>query len=68
MLEQQQSGILTQIETDENDNLVLPFPSEILEAVGWQAGDVLSIDIFAGRVVFRKEPGSPENGAGTYEG
>lgn len=48
------SGIVTQLETDENDNLVLPFPDELLDVLGWKEGDTLNIDIFAGRIIFQK--------------
>lgn len=47
-------GITTTLQTDEDDNLVLEFPNEILEAVGWKEGDTLDIQVFAGRVVFSK--------------
>lgn len=50
----ERSGIITQLETDENDNLVLPFPDELLDVLGWAEGDTLNIDIFAGRIIFQK--------------
>lgn len=65
---QEQSGIVTQIELDENDDIVLPFPDEILEAVGWQEGDWLNIDIFAGRIIITKVPEGSGDGIGTLEG
>lgn len=63
----EQSGIVTKIEIDENDDIVLPFPSEILEAVGWQEGDLLNIDIFAGRIIIQKIPEGSGDGVGTPE-
>lgn len=47
-------GITTTIQTDEEDNLILDFPTEILEALNWGEGDTLDIQVFAGRVVFSK--------------
>jgi hypothetical protein len=48
------SGFLTTLETDENDNLILDFPNELLELLDWEKGDLLSIDTFAGRIIFSK--------------
>lgn len=48
------SNLTTQLTTDENGNLVLDFPDEILHALNWTEGDLLGIEIFAGRVIFRK--------------
>lgn len=47
-------GITTTLQTDDEDNLVLEFPTEILEAMGWGEGDTLDIQVFAGRLVFAK--------------
>lgn len=63
----EQSGVLIQLEVDENDDLVLPFPSEILEVLGWEEGDCLSVDVFAGRIVIRKVSEGFGNGVGTPE-
>jgi bifunctional DNA-binding transcriptional regulator/antitoxin component of YhaV-PrlF toxin-antitoxin module len=48
------SGILTKLETDENGDIVLPFPDEILDSLDWKEGDTLNVDIFAGRLVFKR--------------
>jgi len=29
------------LEEDEDGNLVLPFPDEMIESLGWQEGDIL---------------------------
>lgn len=47
-------GVTTTIQTDEEDNLILDFPTEILEALDWGEGDTLDIQVFAGRVIFSK--------------
>ena len=41
-------------EEDENGNLVLPFPEELLEALGWTEGTVLDFDIVGDRLVIRE--------------
>lgn len=47
-------GIITQLETDEDGNLALNFPEELLEALDWREGDFLDIQAFAGRIVLSK--------------
>jgi antitoxin component of MazEF toxin-antitoxin module len=56
-------GIITEIETDEEDNLVLNFPTELLEALGWEEGDYLDIQVFAGRIILSKlsDEGTPDS-------
>lgn len=44
----------TQLHSDENGNLTLEFPDELLQAIGWGDGDILGIETFAGRIIFRK--------------
>jgi hypothetical protein len=46
--------IITQLTEDENGNLALEFPDEIIEAMDWTEGDTLAIEVFAGRIIFRK--------------
>lgn len=41
-------------ESDEEGNLVLEFPDELLEMAGWEVGDELSIEAIANRIVLRK--------------
>jgi hypothetical protein len=47
-------SLVTSLRSDEEGNLSFDFPEEIIEAVGWKEGDALSIEVFAGRVIFRK--------------
>jgi bifunctional DNA-binding transcriptional regulator/antitoxin component of YhaV-PrlF toxin-antitoxin module len=58
------SGVITKLETDENGNLVLDFPTEILDALDWKEGDVLNIDVFAGRVIFQRVDSKDAGGTG----
>lgn len=45
-----------QIETEEDEegNLILPFPEELLDALGWKGGDVLEVYTVCEQIVFRK--------------
>lgn len=48
------SGIVTTLLTNEDGDLVLPFPFEIFDILDWREGDTLNIQTFAGRIVFSK--------------
>lgn len=41
-------------EEDENGNLVLPFPEELLEALGWVEGTTLNFDIIGNQLTVRE--------------
>jgi bifunctional DNA-binding transcriptional regulator/antitoxin component of YhaV-PrlF toxin-antitoxin module len=45
---------VTTCEEDEEGNLILPFPEELLEAMGWGDGTTLDIDIIGDRLVLRE--------------
>lgn len=45
---------VTTCEEDEEGNLILPFPEELLEAMGWGEGTTLDIDIIGDRLVLRE--------------
>lgn len=45
---------ITTCNEDEDGNLILNFPDELLDAMGWQEGTVLDIDVIAGRLVIRE--------------
>ena len=45
---------VTTCEEDEEGNLILPFPEELLEAMGWSDGTTLDIDIIGDRLVLRE--------------
>jgi bifunctional DNA-binding transcriptional regulator/antitoxin component of YhaV-PrlF toxin-antitoxin module len=47
------SNIIT-CEEDEEGNLVIPFPDELLNALGWGEGDELELQVLADSVRFSK--------------
>ena len=46
--------IITLSEEDEDGNLILPFPEELLEAMGWGDGTTLDLDVIGDRLVIRE--------------
>ena len=55
-------SLTTTVFSDDEGNLSLDFPEELLEAVNWGEGDILAIEAFAGRIILRKlePPGEVE--------
>lgn len=45
---------VTTCEEDEEGNLILNFPDELLEAMGWREGTTLDIDALGDRIVLRE--------------
>jgi len=45
---------ITTCDEDEDGNLILPFPEELLEALGWTEGTTLDFDIVGDRLVIRE--------------
>ena len=45
---------ITTCEEDENGNLILNFPEELLEALGWGEGTTLDFDVLGDRLVIRE--------------
>ena len=45
---------VTTCEEDEEGNLIINFPEELLEAMGWSDGTTLDIDIIGDRLVLRE--------------
>ena len=41
-------------EEDEEGNLIIPFPDELLDALGWGEGDELEVQVLADSVRFAK--------------
>jgi hypothetical protein len=39
---------------DKNGNIILDFPDELLETLGWAEGTELSFEAFAGSIVLRE--------------
>ena len=59
MLDQPQ--FITQCETDDENNLILSFPEELLEAMGWGDQTVLDISVLPGTIVLREvKPGDKD--------
>ena len=52
MLDQPQ--FITQCETDDEGNLILSFPEELLEAMGWKEGTTLDISTLPGTILLRE--------------
>jgi hypothetical protein len=53
----------TKITEDDDGNLFLKIPEEILETLGWEDDDEIEMSVFADRLIFRKvlEPGPLTN-------
>jgi bifunctional DNA-binding transcriptional regulator/antitoxin component of YhaV-PrlF toxin-antitoxin module len=47
-------SFVTTCTEDEEGNLVLNFPDELLEAMGWKEGTMLDIEALHGRIVLRE--------------
>lgn len=39
---------------DGSDDVILPFPDELIEELGWEEGDLLDFDIVEDRVIIKK--------------
>ena len=55
---------ITTCEEDEDGNLVLPFPEELLEALGWTEGTTLDFDILGDRLIIREVVATSDDQAG----
>jgi bifunctional DNA-binding transcriptional regulator/antitoxin component of YhaV-PrlF toxin-antitoxin module len=47
-------SFITTCEEDEDGNLILNFPDELLDAMGWKEGTTLDISVVGGRIVLRE--------------
>jgi bifunctional DNA-binding transcriptional regulator/antitoxin component of YhaV-PrlF toxin-antitoxin module len=52
------SKFITTCEEDEDGNLILSFPDELLEALGWAEGTDLEFDISFGKLIVREYTGN----------
>ena len=60
-----QSANLTIVcDEDEDGNLILPFPEELLEALGWTEGTTLDFDILGDRLIIREVVATSDDQAG----
>ena len=44
-------SFITECSEDEEGNLILNFPDELLEAMGWSEGTILDISVIGGRII-----------------
>jgi len=54
MLSAEYPKFVTTCEEDDDGNLVLAFPDELLEAMGWGGGTTLDIDVLGDRLIIRE--------------
>jgi hypothetical protein len=47
-------SFITTCEEDEDGNLILNFPDELLDAMGWKEGTTLDISVIGERIVLRE--------------
>ncbi len=47
-------SFITTCSEDEDGNLLLEFPDELLQAMGWSEGTVLDISVVGDRIVLRE--------------
>ena len=66
---------ITTCDEDEDGNLILNFPEELLEALGWTEGTTLDFDLIGDRLIIREvrrtdveENGTPVTGEPEPEG
>lgn len=67
MLGSKKPSYVVTCEEDNEGNLILPIPEEILDATGWGEGTTIDIDIMPGTLVFREVeavPGESETETG----
>jgi hypothetical protein len=48
------NSYVTTCTEDENGDLVLDIPEELLDAMGWKEGTELSVEAFAGAIILRE--------------
>jgi bifunctional DNA-binding transcriptional regulator/antitoxin component of YhaV-PrlF toxin-antitoxin module len=58
MLQSDHTRYITSCDTDEDGNLVLTFPDELLDAMGWGEGTEISIEAMPGTIIMREYPKS----------
>lgn len=57
------SKFITTCEEDEDGNLILSFPEELLDALGWTEGTDLEFDLSFGRLSVRECTGETRHSA-----
>ena len=64
MLGSESSSFITTCSEDEDGNLILNFPDELLDSMGWSEGTILDISAIAGRIVLREVESEPVDSIG----
>ena len=54
MLSAEYPKFVTECSEDEDGNLIINFPDELLEALDWKEGTTLDIDILGDRLIIRE--------------
>jgi bifunctional DNA-binding transcriptional regulator/antitoxin component of YhaV-PrlF toxin-antitoxin module len=53
MLSAEYPKFITTCDEDEDGNLIINFPEELLDAMGWKEGTTLDIDVIGNGIVLR---------------
>lgn len=48
------SSYILEVEEDENGELYITFPEEVIEELGWQEGDILNWDVKGEGIILSK--------------
>jgi bifunctional DNA-binding transcriptional regulator/antitoxin component of YhaV-PrlF toxin-antitoxin module len=48
------SSYIIEVEEDENGELFITFPDEVIEELGWQEGDILNWDVQGTGIILSK--------------
>lgn len=54
MLSAEYPKFITTCDEDEDGNLIINFPEELLDAMGWKEGTTLDIDVIGDRLIIRE--------------
>jgi bifunctional DNA-binding transcriptional regulator/antitoxin component of YhaV-PrlF toxin-antitoxin module len=48
------TGYIVEIQEDDQENLFIQFPDELIDELGWQEGDILNWDLKGSGIVLSK--------------
>jgi bifunctional DNA-binding transcriptional regulator/antitoxin component of YhaV-PrlF toxin-antitoxin module len=57
--ENESTRYITHCEEDEDGNLILTFPDELLDTLDWHEGDELEFDVLQDRITMRRVSHAP---------
>jgi hypothetical protein len=57
-------SFITTCTEDENGNVILDIPEELLEAMGWGEGTILDISALPGRLILHEVPPESDSSSG----